>query len=982
MLLKKTLFFFIITIFFSLTVQKNNPYKNHKSFEEKIPFFLSSDENWAKKALSNLTLEEKIAQFFMVATWPNKNEEHQLEIENLIKTNKIGGLIYFQGDESSLKKSIQRFQKASKTPLLIGIDAEWGAAMRLNEMDRFPYAYTIGAANDTALSQKIGAMMAQECRELGIHINFAPLADVNSNPKNPVIGFRAFGENSLHVANHVAASVQGLEKNGVLSCIKHFPGHGDTDKDSHYELPTVSHSKEEFNSKDFLPFRAGIGAGTSSVMIGHLNVPNLDNTDTPSSLSKIVIQDYLQKTLNFKGLVISDALNMKAVSDKYGAVDVVVKAFLAGNDILLFPENVNDAIAKIVEKVKAGEISEEEIDKRCLKILQAKSHVKNFKSKTNFTKEEIQWAKRAVYEKSITVIKNSNNILPLNNATAKIAFVNIGIKTAAFKEMARKFGELDAFHFFTFEEAKERMKDKLGKYDVIVTSIHPKSLLANSNFSMPGNPNSWFESIPTEKESIVFHFGNPNGLSAISTENIDALVLAYENHKLAQESAAQFLFGAIGARGKTQFTLNEAFPFQSGINVKDSKRLKFSQAEEFGIQASEFDRIDAIVQKGMKANAFPGCQVLVALEGKIIYQKNFGTITYEDTTKVNENHVYDIASVSKIVGSTAALMRLETLNKFTLNSTLKDYIPEVVGNSNKANIILKNMMAHQVGFTPWIAFYKETVRNEKLDPTIYSTVKNEKHSIPVVKDVWIRNDYPSIIYDQILRSSLTKNPKYEYSDLGYYFVKKIVEKQSDLSLDNFMYREFFDPMGLKNIRYNPLLFFDKERIAPTENDITFRGKVVHGFVHDPGAAMLGGVGGHAGIFSNSIDLAAMMQLFLNKGIYANKRYINENVIDAYTKAQLKGNRRGAGFDRPTPNGKEGPTCSLVSQESYGHSGFTGTFTWADPKFGINYVFLSNRVYPDATNKKIQEMHIRSDIQKVIYEVVLKAKKEGRYKGNL
>jgi beta-glucosidase-like glycosyl hydrolase/CubicO group peptidase (beta-lactamase class C family) len=978
MFLKKTLFLVSITLFFSLTIKKNSEIKRNFRTEV-IPIFLQSDNSWAEKTLASMTLEEKIGQFFMVATWSNKNEEHHLEIENLIKKNKIGGLIYFQGNEKSLKKSIQRMQLASKIPLLIGMDAEWGAGMRLNEMDRFPYAYTIGAANDTVLSEKIGEMMAQECKELGIHINFAPVADINSNPKNPVIGFRSFGENSQHVANHVAAMVRGMEKNGILTSIKHFPGHGDTDKDSHYELPTVSHSKNQFENIDFLPFKAGINAGASTVMVGHLNVPFLDDSKTPSSLSKNVIQEYLKKSLNFKGLVVSDALNMKAVADKYGQIDVVVKAFEAGNDILLFPENVDGSIKALVEKVKAGEISLDEINTRCLKILEAKNFAFNHKSEKAFTKEEIIWAKKDTYEKAITLLKNSKDVLPLVDSKAKIAFVSVGIKTASFKEMSRKFHDLDAFHFFSFQEAKERMKNIISKYDVIVTSIHPKSVSTSSNFYMPGNIDEWSSIIPEEKEHIVIHFGNPNALSNIDLSNIDAMALAYENHKFAQEAMAQFVFGAIGSVGKTQLTISTNFPFNSGLVTLDAKRLKYSQAEEFGIRASEFDRIDAIVMKAIQAKAFPGCQVLVALEGKIIYQKSFGTLIYEDTTKVNENHVYDIASISKIVGSTAALMRLESLNKFSLDSTLNDYLPELVGNSNKKNIIIKNMMAHQVGFTPWIAFYKETVQNGKLIPSIYSNEKNGQFSIPVAKDVWIRNDYPELIYDKILKSALTKKPKYEYSDLGYYFVKKIVEKQAEIPFDNFMFREFFDPMGLKNIRYNPLLFFPKDRIAPTENDLTFRGKLVHGFVHDPGAAMLGGVGGHAGVFSNSVDLAAMMQLFLNEGIYANRRYIKSDIVKNYTKAQLNGNRRGAGFDRPTPNAKDGPTCSLVSQESYGHSGFTGTFTWADPKYGINYVFLSNRVYPDASNKKIQEMHTRSDIQKVIYEVILNAKKEGKIK---
>ncbi|MES2587421.1 MAG: glycoside hydrolase family 3 N-terminal domain-containing protein [Bacteroidota bacterium] len=973
MFFKKIIFFSIIALFFSLTHRNKHTFKNKKSKIHAIPEFAKSDNAWAKSILKSMTLEEKIAQFFMVATWSNKNEEHQAEIENLIKNQKIGGLIYFQGTQESMKTSISRFQGVSKTPLLIGMDAEWGIAMRLNEAERFPYAYTIGAANDTILSEKLGAMIAQECKEMGVHINFAPVADVNSNSENPVIGFRSFGENSLHVSKHVAAMVRGMEKNGILTSIKHFPGHGDTDKDSHLELPTVSHSKEQFETIDFLPFEAGIKAGASSVMVGHLNVPNLDNSDVPSSLSKTIIQDYLKKNLNFKGLVISDALNMKAVADKYGKIDVVVKAFEAGNDILLFPENVEDAINAIAKKVQAGEISEADIDERCLKILNAKHHAMNHKATKIYTKGEIEWAKKDCYEKAFTLAKNANNALPLTNVNSKIAIVNIGVKTAAFKEMVRKFHEVDVFHFYSFEEASERMKVNLSKYDVVITSIHAKSVTANANFSTPGKLENWLVSVPEEKNHVLVLFGNPNLLKETKlTSNFDALFLAYENHQFSQEQAAQLLFGAIGANGKIPFKVSDEISLNSGIELKDAKRLKFSQPEELNINPTDLERIDALVQKGISAKAFPGCQVLVAIKGKIIYQKSFGTITYEDTTPVNNNIVYDIASVSKIVGSTAGLMRLQTQGKFSLNKQLKDYIPELVENYPVGNILLKNMMAHQAGFTPWIAFYKQTVNYGVPNFAIYSNTKKTNFEVLVAKDLWIRNDYEKVIYKTILQTPLTRKPKYEYSDLGYYFAKKLIEKQSGLSLDNFMYQEFYDPMGLKNMRYLPLLHFPTSKIAPTESDSAFRTQIVHGFVHDPGAAMLGGVGGHAGIFSNSQDLAAMMQLFLNKGFYGNREYISPEVVKEFTSVQLKGNRRGAGFDKPTANKKAGPTCSLVSSESFGHSGFTGTFTWADPMYGINYVFLSNRVYPDARNKKIQEMNIRSDIQKVIYEAVLKA----------
>ena len=960
----------ITALSFGLTTLSSKKHRHKLT----TPVFVQNNEVMARQMLDKLTLEEKIAQFFMVASWPNRDEEHQQEIENLVKNEKIGGIIYFQGTKEQLKTSIARMQKASKTPLLIGIDAEWGLAMRLSGEERFPYAYTLGAANDTVLTEKIGAMMAQECRELGIHLNFAPVADVNSNPANPVIGFRSFGENPDAVGKQVKAMVKGMEKNGILTSIKHFPGHGDTDADSHYELPNLSHDKTHFQNIEFKPFLEGMKAGASTVMIGHLSVPSLDESKIPASLSSKIIKETLQKELGFQGLVISDALNMKAVADRYGKVDVVVKAFQAGNDILLFPENVHEAVEAIAAKVKAGEISENEINERCLKVLKAKVHAQHFRGGKTFTAGEQEWARREAYEKSLTVVENKN-ILPLVKASSRIAVVSIGVNAGHFNAMADRFHPVDYFHFYSFEEAAERMKNKLAGYETVITTIHPKSVLAASNFSSPGKLENWIAAVPEEISHVGVLFGNPMLLknTDVSTA-FDACILAYENQRFAQEEAAQLVFGAIGSRAKLPFTVSEMLKSGSGILLEDAKRLKFSQPEELGILPADLDKIDALVKKGLDAGAYPGCQVLVAVEGKIIYSKNFGTVTYEDSTPVNSQHVYDIASVSKIVGSTAALMRLQTQNKFTLDHYLKDYIPEIVGSSPVGNIYIKNMMAHQAGFTPWIAFYKATVSKGVLNKSIYSEERKEGFDVPVASNLWIRSDYEKTIYKTILNTPLNRNPKYEYSDLGYYFAKKIIEKESGFALDQFMYREYYDPMGLRNIRYLPLLHFPKERIVPTELDTAFRGRLIHGFVHDPGAAMLGGVGGHAGIFSNATDLAAMMQLFLNKGVYANQRYISADIVKLYTSMQFKGNRRGAGFDRPTNSRKDGPTCSLVSLESFGHSGFTGTFTWADPVYGINYVFLSNRVYPDASNKKIQEMHTRTDIQKAIYEAVIKARK--------
>lgn len=934
----------------------------------------SAANKWATEKLSNMTLDEKIGQFFMVSAYSNQGETHIKEVEAMVTNDKVGGIIFFQGEKENLISSIKRFQGASKIPLLVSMDAEWGTNMRLFDGERFPYAYTIGAADDVELSERIASMMALECQEMGIHINFSPVADVNSDPNNPVIGFRSFGENPKKVADHVKAFVRGMESNGVMTSIKHFPGHGNTDKDSHFELPTVSQSLKTIEAIDFYPFQEGIRAGASSVMIGHLNVPALDNTGTPSSLSKKIIGDILQKQMDFKGLVISDALSMKAVADKYGKTEVVVKAFEAGCDILLCPESVSDAIVAIKTKVDKGAISKTEIDERCLKILKAKyKFIISPKKAKEFKQAEIDWAQKEVYQKAVTVLKNENEVLPIKTLNKKIARISIGIHTAHLRDAMDLFANVDHFHYFSAEEAMEEFPKKMGKYDVIITALHANTVRPKNNFGFGSKWKEFLGVLPIDKQNILVLFGNPLVLrTEVDLSKFSSIIVGYENHGFVQNAVGQLIFGAIPSYGNLPISVNSLYPREKGIQIKWGGRLKFTQPEELGIDSEKLAEIDKIAENGVKKGAFPGCQIVVAVEGKIIYRKSFGKHSYESKDSVLNTDVYDIASVSKIAGSTIGIMRLQTEGKFFLSRKLSDYIPDLVAeNTTYGSILIRDMMAHQAGLTAWIPFYKRTIKGGELNSALYSKEKKDGFNTQVAHELYIKDTYPDSIYKQILATNLGPK-KYEYSDLGYYFIKKIIEKQSNKSFQDYLMDELYVPMGLRTMRYTPRNYFNEKRIVPTEHDKVFRKQLVHGYVHDPGAAMLGGIGGHAGLFSNATDLASLMQMILNKGSYGNVTYLNSEVVEEYTKAQFPGNRRGAGFDRPTASGG-GPCDKLASQQSFGHSGFTGTLAWSDPQYGINYVFLSNRVCPDQENWKIRDMNIRTEIQHVIYEAVLNKK---------
>ncbi len=923
---------------------------------------------WAETQLSKMTLREKIAQFFMVAAYPGKPATLN-EADNFIKNDHVGGVILFQGTRAESDSSVARFQRESEIPLFIGMDAEWGMEMRLSDVDRFPYAYTLGAANDPELTKRIGEMMAAECREAGIHMNFAPVADVNSNPLNPVIGFRSYGESPKDVAFQVSALVKSFESNGVMSCLKHFPGHGNTSADSHYNLPLIDRSLTQIEAIDWYPFREGISAGASSVMVGHLNVPALDQSGMPSSLSAPVIRHYLQEELGFDGLVISDALNMKAVTGSYGKQETVEKAFMAGCDILLFPESVTEAIDGLVKLVESGKISAAEVDARCRKVLSYKYRfVINPPKYQTYSPDEIKLTMEQVYDKAVCLLKNDDASFPVGRLDEHFALVSIGEHDEDFLEGVERFYSPDVIRATTAQEAQRQLQAAKKTYQRIVTVIHAKSVRAVNSFSAPANFDSYSASLPQGSKNTLVIFGNPRMAGELNTTHYGSVVLAYENHPIVQERVSQMLFGALPVTGKTPFYISSDFKRGSGVESPGNGRLRYASPAEFGISAQKLAEIDAIAWKGISEGAYPGCQIVVAWKGSIIYRKSFGNHRYEGNETVKNDDLYDIASVTKIAASTLSLMKLESEGKFSVELRLKDYIPEITGDGPYGDIKLKEMLTHQAGLKSWIPFYTATLLNGELDTRIYSRVRTDSFSLEVAPSIFMKNSYADSMYTRITGTRLGTH-KYLYSDLGYYFIKKIVEKQSGMPFDQYVegiYRE----MGLRTAGFNPYRRFDLARIAPTEDDRIFRKQLVHGYVHDPGAAMVGGVGGHAGVFTDATDLAAIMQLFLNGGTYGGIQYIKPEVIARYTSCvYCPGNRRGIGFDKPLPSLHGGPTCGLVSLKSFGHTGFTGTMAWADPEYDINYVFLSNRVYPDAENWKIVKMDIRTDIQRVIYEAL-------------
>ena len=970
--LKNIAFLLVFIVVSAFVIKKDEP-KNY-------PDFLKLELRWVDSVHASLTPDERIAQLFMVAAYSNKDMKHVKEIRELIQNYKIGGLIFMQGGPGREAKLNNYYQNISKTPLLISIDGEWGLAMRLDSTAKYPKQMTLGAIQNDSLIFYMGKQIAKECKRLGIHVNFAPVADVNNNAANPVIGMRSFGEDKIKVANKAIMYMKGMQSEGVMANGKHFPGHGDTDSDSHKTLPTINHSKERIDSLELYPFKRLFAEGLSSIMVAHLFVPNLDSTkNRATTLSPYIVNDLLKTQLGFQGLVFTDALNMKGVASFYEPGVVDVKALLAGNDVLLFAEDVPKAIQQIKLAITRGEITQDEIDLRCKKILKAKywcglnknQYVSPKNLYTDLNSKESFLINTKLAEASVTLLKNENQIIPLKNDSLKIVEVSIGEQPEnIFSTTLNKYFKIN--HLGIAHDAPQKQRDtllnKLKKYDLVIVQLNKTSYRAEKNFGCPTTSVDLFNAICNTKPTIACLFTNPYLMNKIeSLSKAKAIMQLYEYNDFSQKAAAEALVGAITVNGTLPVTTN-LFKLNTGIEIKKTVRLQYVVPEQIGVNSSTLIQVDSIAKYGIKEHAYPGCQIVAIKDGKVFYQKNFGKQTYDSNSdKVDDKTIYDLASLTKILSSSLALMKLNEEKKFDYEKHLDYYFPELK-NTDKSNLNYRDLLTHQSGLPAWLPFWQKTV-TKKYDykDGYYSDTQSEKFPVQVAKNLYVVKDFNDSIYNQIISCKMEETCKYVYSDLGYYFTKILIERQTQTSLNNYVESKFYKPMNI-GLTYLPLNKYPMSQIAPTENDTKFRKQVVRGYVHDQGAALIGGVAGHAGLFGNATDVATVMQMLLNNGYYGGQKILDSTVIKYFTSSHYSDNRRGLCFDKPEFDPKkESPVTKECSLQSFGHSGFTGTFAWADPENGLIFVFLSNRVYPNADENKLAKLGIRGKIHKVLYE---------------
>lgn len=935
------------------------------------PLFVDSiqQKKWVEDKYNAMTLEEKVGQLFVVAAYSNKDAAHESEIENLVKNEAIGGLIFMQDDAVHQAELTNRYNQSAKIPLLIGMDAEWGLAMRIKNVKRFPWALTVGAVQDNSLVKTMGKDIGEQVARLGVHFNFAPDVDVNTNPMNPIIGNRSFGSDVNNVALKGIAYMQGMKESGVLASAKHFPGHGDTSQDSHKTTPVIAHDLNRLNSVELEPFRQLIQAGVAAVMVAHLNVPALDNSGLPASLSKKIISDLLKEQMNFKGLIITDALNMNGVANLYAPGIVDLMAFEAGNDILLFSQDVKTAKQKIIEKINSGEISEERLAESVKKILMAKYmvglnqpkpiDVKNLMQDLNKT----QYAQTSyqLYENAATLLKNEDNLIPFADLTNK-KFAYIPMEEAEYDHF------LDCMNFHvTVDEIKIKSQadiSKLGAYDYIIIGLHKSNETAYKSYKIADNSKQLIKSISALKPTALVLFGSPYALKDLDLTQTKSVLVMYQNLNTTHDIAAGALFGASAIKGVLPVDVNENFKFGNSIQTQALNRLGFAEPEAVGMNSTILNQIDELAMAAVNSNATPGMQIVAAKNGKVVYNKAFGYKDSDKTEAVKKNDIYDLASVTKVTATIPLLMQEVDKGKINLDQNLSALLPET-SKTDKGTLKLREILAHQAGLPPWIGFYKESVnvQNARLYLDYYSRKQDEEHGIKVTDNIWIISSIKDTIMTDILYAPLGKKT-YEYSDLGYYLFQKYLENSYHTTLDSLTYEKIYGPMNMWTTTYKPREKFPLERIVPTAKDKTYRNQLLQGFVQDEGAAMMGGIAGHAGLFSNAEDMAKLMQMYLNGGVYGGIRFFKPETVAEFTRSQYPGNRRGAGFDKIPKPEKNGPSAN-----SYGHTGFTGTMVWNDPDEQLVFVILTNRVNPSVDNKKLQSQKVRENIRQKLYDAI-------------
>ena len=996
----------IVTLLFLIAAGTvSSPAQNATTVEPLLVYKALQDKDcrhWVDSVMDKLSFKEKVGQLFIYTIAPVDTKRNLELLREVIDTYKVGGLLFSGGKMQNQVELTNRAQRQAKVPLMITFDGEWGLAMRLRGMPVFPRNMVLGCIRDNKLLYEYGREVARQCRQIGVQVNFAPVADVNINPENPVINTRSFGEDPIQVADKVIAYASGLESGGVLSVCKHFPGHGDTDVDSHKALPVLPFTRERLDSVELYPFKEAIRAGLGGMMVGHLQVPVIEPIGgLPSSLSRNVVYDLLTDELAFKGLIFTDALAMKGVA---GNGNVSLQALKAGNDMVLSPRNLKEEIPAVLEAIEKGELTREDIESKCRKVLtykyvlglKKKSYVQLSGLEQRINSPQTRDLVRRLNLAAITVLNNKNHILPLHTDKEQtIALLEVGDpgETDALAKQLSRYTSLARFSLRANQtkEENQRLRDSLSTYKRIIVAVSEQRLAPYQPF---------FAKFVPESPAIYLFFTPGKMMLQIqrAVAHASAVVLGHSYNSDVQRQVADVLFAKASADGQLSASLGELFPAGAGVTITPKTPLHFVP-EEYGLSSVHLKRIDSIALDGIRQGAYPGCQVVVLKNGHIMFDKAFGTYTGKGSPRVESTNIYDLASLSKTTGTLLAIMKLYDKGRFNLTDKISDHLP-FLQRTDKKDITIQEILYHQSGLPSWIPFYQEAIDKDSYDGRLFSARKDAHHPlqlgttswanpkfkfkseyvssvktgdyiVQICDSLWLNRSFRKVIEEKIAEAPL-KQKRYVYSDVGFILLGMLVEQLAGMSMEAYLQREFYEPMGLEHTGYLPLRRFAKSEIVPSNKDRFLRKEILQGFVHDEASAFFGGLAGNAGLFSTARDVARVYQMLLNGGEIDGQRYLSKETCQLFTTETSKISRRGLGFDKPDADDpKKGNCAPAVPAEVYGHTGFTGTCAWVDPVNELVYVFLSNRIYPDVTNRKLNQLHIRERIQGAIYDAMKK-----------
>ena len=957
---------------------------------------------WVDSVMQRMSLKERIGQLFIYTIAPQTDKPNLNLLRKVVQEYKVGGLLFSGGLLENQVKLTNQAQEMAGVPLLITFDGEWGLAMRLRGTPSFPRNMVLGCIRSDSLLYEYGREVARQCREIGVQVNFAPVADVNINPDNPVINTRSFGEDPEVVARKVVAYSRGLESGRVLSVSKHFPGHGDTDVDSHKALPVLPFTRERLDSIELYPFRRVIRAGLGGIMVGHLEVPVLEPQEgLPSSLSRRIVTEVLEEELGFKGLVFTDALAMRGVS---GQGHLCLQALKAGDDLLLVPRSLGGELDAVLAAVRGGELSEAEIDRKCRKVLTykyalgltRKPHVRLSGLESRLNTPHTRALLSRLKQAAITVVDDGKEpLLPLDLSSRRVAVLQVGEGLSPFLTELSRSVRADVFRLTAgmMDAAMRDLQKKLSAYERVLVAVSDRRLK---------NYRAFFTRCLPDVPLVCLLFISGQQVPRDFGPAPDALVLAHSAEVEVQHRVAAILTGQAGADGRLSAAVGRWFKCGEGKVLEVPVQQPYRSLHDLGVDAGCLSAIDRIAEEGIEEGAYPGCQIAVWKDGYEIYNKAFGTHcgggqTAEDSVPVAPDDVYDIASMTKTSATLLAVMKLYDRGRLSLTDRVSDYLPFLM-DTDKRDITVRQLLLHESGLPSTILFYREAIDKGSYEGALFrgsrdaghpariggrtwanpdfrfhegltSAVRTDSCTWQVADSLWLNPRFKQTCLQQIADAPLLSR-RYRYSCVGFILLQQLVEARAGMPMDEFLDREFYRPMGLTHTCYHPLEHLPRRVIIPSSVDPFLRKDTLQGFVHDESAAFLGGVSGNAGLFSNAHEQALLYQMLLNGGELNGRRYLSPETCRVFTTTLSRTSRRGLGFDKPdSRNPRRSPCCEEAPASVYGHTGFTGTCAWVDPDNHLVYVFLSNRIFPDVWNNKLSRLDIRTRIQQAVYKAL-------------